>query len=114
MRDLAQEQEECPHFSTYDYCEHCGKWMGPIKVESASDSVKESPKELENRKNRLLNAYQVEKMLNVPDVTERLIHQYARLGTLPSVKVGDEVLFDPLEIAEWVRIMRSVQARRSA
>ena len=127
---IDEQQKNCPHLGYYGYyCDHCGGFIPtPQEME---DWKKNSPAsyrawatwesrqrtrkiEEENRKKRLLNAHQVEEMLNVPAVTEHLIRQYARLGTLPSVKVGNEVLFDPLEIAEWVRIMRSIQARRSA
>jgi hypothetical protein len=34
---------------------------------------------------------------------EGTILRYARAGTIPSVRIGDDVYFDPNQIASWIR-----------
>ena len=54
---------------------------------------------MENKLKRLLTATQVAPLLKV---REARVYELARLGIIPSVRLGRQVRFDPDQIAGWI------------
>jgi hypothetical protein len=58
---------------------------------------------LENRKRGLIAASQLSNLLKVRELSEDTIYRYAKAGTIPSVNIDGEVLFNLKQIARWLK-----------
>lgn len=69
---------------------------------STSDSkTRTIPTSIKERICNFEGALQARDLANIFGVTKNLIYEQARIGTLPSFRIGTAVRFDPRAVCEW-------------